>query len=140
YFDEMQSSQRKGCANQGHGSFVVGDSKLDRSVSLSAPVCTGGGSNYVEYALDPTLGCTKVSMIVGVPNDQSDAARVLLEADIDGAPVFPGRAFARTTSQSINTAVRPSSIIRLVLENTTPRAGFSSVTGVFGTAVLTCAS
>ncbi|GLL08356.1 hypothetical protein [Dactylosporangium matsuzakiense] len=139
YFDEMQYSQRKGCFNPSHGSFVVGSSKLDRSVAISAQTCQGGGANYLEYALDPTFGCTKVSMIVGVPNDQNDNARALMEVDIDGAAVMPGKAFARGASQPIATNIRPSSIIRLVLENTTPRAGFSSVTGVFGNAILTCA-
>jgi hypothetical protein len=77
-------------------------------------------------------------MVVGVPNDQNDNARALMEVDVDGAAVLPGKAFARGASQPVEASIRPSSIIRLVLENTTPRAGLSSVTGVFGAAVVSC--
>ncbi|WP_433063545.1 hypothetical protein [Dactylosporangium sp. CS-033363] len=140
YLDELEPARTHGCASAWEGSFVIGDHRLDRSVSLSAAPCADGGVNYLEYALDATQGCTHFSAVVGVPNSQYEKLRASLEVDVDGETVLSGQAFARGVSRQVEVTIQPDATIRLSLQNTTPDAGLSPVTGVFGNAMLTCAA
>jgi hypothetical protein len=140
YFDELTYSQKKGCGNPYNGSFVMGPKKYDRSVAITAQTCAGGGPNYAEYALDPSYGCTKFTATLGVPNTDNERARADLSVNVDGRPIKPSATFSRGMTSDLTADVQPSSIIRFQMQNTTPSAGFLSVTGVFGSAQLACTS
>ncbi|WP_433222163.1 hypothetical protein ACQP00_22715 [Dactylosporangium sp. CS-047395] len=140
YLDEIGPSSTHGCANLWQGPFVVGEHRLDRSVSLAAAPCADGGVNWLEYTLDPTQGCTHFSAFVGVPNSQYDKLRAALTVDVDGETVMSEPSMARAAGRQVDVTIRPDATIRLSLENTTPDAGLSPVTGVFGNAMLTCAA
>jgi len=140
YFDELVTSQRNGCSGPFNGSFTMGPKNYDRSVAITSGTCAGGGPNYVEYALDPTYGCTKFSATIGVPNGDNERARANIGVSVDGQPIKPVSTFARGMTSDLAANVKPSSIIRFQMENTTPNAGFLSVTAVFGSAQLSCAN
>jgi hypothetical protein len=140
YLDEMSTSQHKGCGSPRSGSFLVGSKEYSRSVAIVAEICSGGGPNYVEYAVDPAYECTSFSTVLGVPNSDNEKARASMSVSIDGRLVKPAATLIRSKTVDVQSTIQSTSIIRLQMENTASDAGFLSVTGVFGDAHLDCAA
>jgi hypothetical protein len=63
-----------------------------------------------------------------------------MSVSIDGKSVTTAATLIRSKTVILQAATRPTSIIRLQMENTASGAGFLSVTGVFGDAHLDCAA